>query len=74
MVNTFAIYIYRHLCSLRQAAYYPSCWLIVEPEKLKLNTFSPLIRGVLPPAAPVKPSSSSLVSQNYISPERKDLG
>lgn len=67
------INVYRHLCSLHQVAYYPSCWLIVEPEKLKLNTFSPLIRGVTPPLPPVKPSSS-LVSQNYISPERKDLG
>lgn len=33
------------LSSLRECtAYYPSCWLIVEPEKLKLNTFPPLIR------------------------------
>lgn len=56
--------------SARQAAYYPSCWLIVEPEKLKRNTFSPLIRDV----PSVKPPSSSLASQNYISLERKDLG
>jgi len=70
MINTLLRYAFIDLLvSARQAAYYSSCWLIVELEELKLNTFSPLIRGV----PSVKPPSSSL-SQNYISSERKDLG
>lgn len=66
----YGVYRPARVCSLRQAAYYPFCWLIIDSEKLKLNIFLPLIWGVLP----VKSPPSSLISQNYISREKKNLG